>query len=603
MFKILQYYIFLAIIFMGTSRALAQKNERIRYKADKLEYGKKNGESYRKLTDNVIFTQKETTVYCDSSFFYNKMNVMEAFGHVKIVDDSTTITSNKLVYEGDNRMAKLRENVVYVRGERRLYTDFLNYDLEAEIANYFDNGKLVDTTNTLTSEIGYFFAKDNYAQFYNDVVLIAPDFTLKTDTLRYNTITKVAYTYGTTEIVSEDGTVLHALGGEFRTITDQSEFTEGHVETDDYTLEGDQLYFDDVRKYYKAIGHVKLTAKEKDVIIIGEEGYYDKESEISKIFGNPIMKRILEADTFYLAADTLVAIESAYDSAKRILAYHDIRIYKEGLQGIADSMAYFRADSLIYFYRDPVMWNERNQIVADTISLEIGDNQIEKMNLMTNSFLISEDTIQNYNQIKGRQMVAYFEENQIDHIDVDGNGEILYFALEEGDSSLMGMNKIFCAHMKITFRNQQLSNFRVYNNPEAQFIPPHELTDEIQRLASFAWREDERPLLFEVAPYLDPNYDPNAVVIEPLPSVSEADTIDSNRSKTDSALKNSTPRPANSVKNSTQNRSGADRQKSMQPSTRPPGQSPTAPTRSRTSDTKKKEILKKKDIRLKDDRK
>lgn len=507
MLKSLQYYTLLFIILVGTTDAFSQKNERIKYRADELEFIRGKEESYRKLTGNVVFTQKNTTVYCDSSFFYSKRNVMEAFGNVRIVEDSTTITSKKLTYEGDDRMAKLREDVVYVRGERRLYTDFLNYDMEAEIANYFNHGKLIDTTNVLTSEIGYYFAKDDFAQFYNDVVLEAPDYTLKTDTLRYNTITKVAYTYGRTEIVSESGTVLHAKGGEFRTVTDQSEFESGEIETDDYILKGDQLFFDDVRKYYKAIGNVKLTAKENDVIIVGEEGFYDKANDISKVYGRPIMKRVLEADTFYLSADTLVALESQFDSLKRILAYHDVKAYKKGLQGIADSMAYFRSDSLIFFYHDPVMWNEKTQIVADTINLEISENEIKKMNLRTNSFMISEDTIENYNQIKGRKMEAFFEDNEINYIDVDGNGEILYFGLEEGDSVLMGMNKIFCARMKIHFKNQELIRFKVYQNPEAQFIPPHELTEDIQRLKGFAWRINERPKLYDVAPYLNPLYD------------------------------------------------------------------------------------------------
>ncbi|MEQ8469777.1 MAG: OstA-like protein [Marinoscillum sp.] len=514
MFKILQYYIILLIILATIPMAYSQNGKRIKYEAEgSLEYGKRGDERYRKLIDKVVFTQESTTVYCDSSLFFSKRNTMEAFGHVKIVDESTTITSRKLIYEGDNRMARLRENVVYTEGERKLYTDFLDYDLDGEIANYFNKGKLIDSTNVLTSKIGYYFAKDNYAQFYTNVVLVAPDFTLKTDTLKYNTITKVAYTYGPTEIINkEEGTTLYAKGGEFRTEIDESDFVYGEIETEDYYLEGDELYFDDLKKYYKAVKNVKMTAKNDDVIITGDEGFYDRRNGISKVYGNPLMKRVLEADTFYLAADTLVAIESDYDSLKRILAYQDIKIFKKGLQGIADSMAYFMQDSVIFFYNDPVMWNNKNQITADTINLEISENEMKKMNLQTNSFLVSEDSIHNFNQIKGRDMEAYFKDNQIDRIDVNGNGEILYFALEEGDSVLMGMNKIFCASMQIRFKDQKLSSFSVYTNPEAQFIPPHELTQEARRLTNFSWREPERPTLFTVAPYLDPNYDPSKVI-------------------------------------------------------------------------------------------
>ena len=508
MSKTLQYYTFLIILLMASPLVHAQKGKKIRYKAEgSLESGRRDGESYRKLVDKVVFTQENTTVYCDSSLFFSKRNVMEAFGHVKIVDDPAVITSVELLYEGDARMARLRKNVVYREGERRLYTDFLDYDLDGEIAHYFNGGKLIDSTNTLTSKIGYSFSKDNYAQFYTNVVLIAPDFTLKTDTLKYNTTTKVAYTYGPTEIIDNKGTTLHAKGGEFRTEYDESDFIEGNIETEDYYLEGDELYFDDQDRYYKAISNVKMTAKNDDVIIIGDEGFYDRKNGISKIFGRPVMKRIMEADTFYLTADTLVAIESEYDSAKRILAYPNIKIFKENLQGKADSMAYFISDSLLFFYTDPIMWNEQNQITADTISVEIKNEVLDKMNLMNDAFLVSEDTIKNYNQIKGREMITYFVDSEINHIDVNGNGEILYYALEEGDSLLMGMNKIFCARMQIRFKEQKLSSFSVYTNPEAKFIPPHELTDDVKYLAGYSWREEERPELFDVAYYLDPNYD------------------------------------------------------------------------------------------------
>lgn len=514
MSKTLQYYTFLLILLMTSPLAQAQKGKKIRYKADgALEFGKRDGESFRKLNDNVVFTQENTTVYCDSSLFFSKKNVMEAFGHVKIVDDPAVITSEELTYEGDNRMARLRKNVIYREDERRLYTEFLDYDLDGEIANYFNNGKLIDSTNTLTSKIGYYFSKDSYAQFYTNVVLIAPDFTLKTDTLKYNTTTKIAYTYGPTEIIDEGGTTLFSQGGEFRTELEESDFIEGEIETEDYYLEGDELYFDDMERYYKAVQNVKMTAKDEDVIIIGDEGYYDRRNGISKIYGRPVMKRILEADTFYLTADTLVAIESKYDSAKRILAYPNIKVFKQGLQGIADSMAYFIQDSVLFFYNDPVMWNVQNQISADTISLEIREEVLKKMNLMTRSFLISADSIDNYNQIKGRQMEAYFEANQIDRIDVNGNGEILYYALEEGDSVLMGMNKIFCATMQIRFKDQKLSSFSVYTKPEAQFIPPHELTEEIKFLMGFQWRNNERPELYDVAYYLNPDYEPGDSII------------------------------------------------------------------------------------------
>jgi lipopolysaccharide export system protein LptA len=535
----IQYYTFLLAFFLASVHANSQDNkEKIKYKAEQLELVKKDGDKVRKLTINVVFTQESTTVYCDSAFFYKNSNIMEAFGHVKIVDDSTTITADKLIYNGDTRISNLRDNVIYRNGENTLYTNFLDYDLDLEIAHYFNKGKLVDETNTLTSQIGYFYSQQDYALFKKNVFLDAPDYDLTTDTLRYNTETKIAYTFGPTTIIKEDSSILNAEKGEFRTKTDQSEFVNGRIETKEYYMEGDDIFFDEANKYYKAIGHVKLTSKEDSIIIIGEEGYYDKIAGLSKVYGRPIMKKPIKSDTLYLSADTLVAVENDIDSLKRVLAYFDVKIFKKGLSGISDSMAYFKSDSMLYFYNDPVMWNDRNQSEADTIAIEMRNEKLDRMYMMSNAFLTSEDTLINYNQIKGRSMTAFFIENKMNKLKVNGNGEMLYYSLEEGDSILMGMNKIFCSHMQIDFRDNKLIRFKVYVNPEANFIPPHELTTEIQRLEGFQWRINEKPELFDVAYYLD-----STLNVQKTDSL----TLENNHDKTVAAPINPKSKPVKSI--------------------------------------------------------
>ena len=93
--------------------------------------------------------------------------------------------------------------------------------------------------------------------------------------------------------------------------------------------------------------------------------------------------------------------------------------------------------------------------------------------------------------------------NTIDYVDVTGNGESLYFALEqktlENDSLratatlLTGMNKIICSNMKINFMEGKLNNITFYVMPDAKFIPPLEIKEADRLLKGFRWRETERP--------------------------------------------------------------------------------------------------------------
>lgn len=492
---------FVFMILLSAFGVQAQKVDRIKYKADDLFEFRKDGEKIRRLIGNVVFAQKTTTMYCDSSYYFVKDNVMEAFGRVRIVDDSVTITSKKLIYNGQDRTSKLRGNVVYTKGEQRLTTEFLDYNMDTEIGNYFNGGKLKDSTNVLTSKTGYYYGLQKYALFWNNVVLEAPDYTLKSDTLRYNTVPKIAITEGKTTIITEDESILHAKGGTFRTKIEQSEFIEGTVETTDYYMEGDELLFDDLKKYYNAKGNVRLTSKEDDVVIIGDKGFADKGNGISKVYGNALMRRFLQNDTLYLAADTLVSIESEYDSAKRILAYNNVRIWKKNLQGLSDSASYFLQDSLLFFYTDPIFWNLNNQLEGDTIAMEVTEKEIKTMSLLQGAFLVTEDTLQNYNQIKGRSMKAHFVKSQIDRIYVNGNGESIYYVLDENDPNdifTLGMNRILCSDMTIRFKDEKLDNISFYIKPEARFIPPHELTPDVQKLEGFEWQGANRPVLSDL---------------------------------------------------------------------------------------------------------
>lgn len=495
------FWIGLILLTIAVLDADAQKGEKIRYKADRLTNARQGKVRFKKLLHNVVFTQESTTVYCDSAYFYNKRNEMEAFGRVRIVDDSTVITAKKLIYQGDEGMALLRQDVVYKKGRKVLYTDILDYNLVTEVGEFKENGKLVDEQNTLTSLYGVYHSKIGRAYFYKDVLLVSPDFNLKADTLEYSSISKVAVTKGPTYIENKDGTTVDADGGRFKTAQDQTIFDDGTIETRNYIVTGDELFIDDQKKFYTAEGNVVMTSKKDDIVIYGDKAIYDKKAGTSKVYGRPLMKRIMRQDTFFMVSDTLVSIENVDKDKERILAFHNILMYKSNMQGKCDSVAYFLSDSTIHMYNDPVLWNKNSQMVSDSMDLFFEKDILKTMTLRKNAFLISIDTLGQYNQIKGRKMVGVFNAfGDIQKMDINGNGESHYFVLK-GDSLMIGMNKIFCSAMTLRFQDNLMQNISFYTQPEAKFIPPHELNESDMYLEGFDWREDERPELYQVATY------------------------------------------------------------------------------------------------------
>jgi len=463
-----------------------------------MEGGRKNGKRYNKVVGDVLFIQGMTEIYCDSAFFYRRANAIEAFGRIRIYDhaDSSEITADRLKYAGDDQFAELRNNVVYKKDSLILYTDNLDYNLYDKSARYFSGGKILDGSNVLTSLNMFYDSQNQQMEFRRNVILVNPDNTLKADKLDYDMATKIAKTFGPTEVISNDGrTVFSEEGGTFDMKVSRTSLKSGTIETSSYILEGDDLYYDEKLGLNRAVGNIYMLSKDEDIIITGEESINYQNTGITKIFGDPLMKKATGTDTLYLRADTMIIYDNQDIKERHLDAFQNVRIYKADFQAIADSLIYDFGDSIIYFFNDPVLWTAKNQIEADIINIKINKSEIETMDLNTNSFMILQDSLGNFNQLKGKTMKAHFIDNMINHLDVNGNSECIFFALDEIENTIMGMNKIICSEMTIRFIDNRADNISFYTSPEAQFIPPHELQESDKELKGFAWRADERPYL------------------------------------------------------------------------------------------------------------
>ena len=485
-----------SLLMIAFASAQAQKKVQLQKGAGKLIGGIRNGERIERVIDNVVFVQNTTTIYCDSAWFYRSKNMIEAFGRVRIVEgDSVTITASRLEYDGNKKRAKLRHNVVFTKlATATLYTDFLDYDRVVNEAFYYNGGKLVDSINTLTSRKGYYKVNSNLAAFKKDVNVSNPDYSMVADSLQYNSKSKTIFFISETTVTHKDSSSFIYKSGRYNTITKTSSIDQGLAQSQRYELKGKTYDLDDNRKMYKVRGDVVMTYKDENLKIYGQAADYFRSKNIAKIYDHAYVTMVTEeGDTLFMTADTLVSIDDADPAKKRLLAYHKVKIFKNDLQGIADSLEYRSADSTIYFYKDPVLWTDENQMTADSIKIQIEKKTISKIYLIANAFVISKDTLMNFNQIKGRRMTAEFGNNQLKRVYVQGNGESLYFALDEKTRELTGMNKIVCSSMVIRFVESKVNNLSFYVKPEANFIPPHELKDDETKLSGFTWKAPLRP--------------------------------------------------------------------------------------------------------------
>ncbi len=465
-------------------------------KAESLRGTTINGQMVNKVKGNVVFKQENTVIYCDSAYIFKDQNTIEAFGHLKIEDDSTVITSAQGVYNGNTRVASLRNNVIFKQKKGvTLYTDNLDYDRIKRIASYKGGGRLVDSTNVLTSQRGYFDENSRMASFAKNVKGKSPEMTMTSDTMQYNSYSKIVYFKSKTLLVDNEQNKAQYETGYYNTITKKSSLRSGQFETTDYYLEGNDLELDDFIGVYTATGNVLMTAKEEDIILTGNQAVFDKPSGKTKIFGQPIMKRIMaEGDTLFLRADTLVSVER-HDTlgGNLLIAYPSVSIYKSDLQGKMDSLVYVVNDSVLNIFKDPIIWTQGSQMTADTMSMVMRNGTIDKMIMTSDGFIISQDTLKLFNQIKGRMMTTYFKNDIIDRVSVTGNGESIYFVSKEEERELTGMNKVICSSMLIRFKENMVHKITFYSKSDGDFYPPKKITSETMQLNGFKWRVNEKP--------------------------------------------------------------------------------------------------------------
>jgi len=466
--------------------------------ADSLTISTENGVEIRRVVNNVRFRHKGSMLYCDLAIQNVGSNLIQAFGHVKVVQgDTITVTGDTLLYYGDTRFAIVSGKKAVLTDEKRTLTSKkLEYDMANGLAYYRLPGRTVDSANVLTSKEGVYNTRTKVFDYYGNVKLVNKKYVLTTDTLIYNSITKWSYFNGPTKIVNDDGTLV-AKRGQYNTVTEESSFsTRTMVENESYTLTGDSLFYDSQKQLGLAKGNVEIFAKEDKTLLTGDEGIYRGLEGFSKVFGHALVKSVVSEDTLYIRADTLYSIQNKLDSTRKLIGDRNVYIFKSDFQGRCDSVLYNTADSTVFFFQEPILWGSNYQMEADSISAFLVNNKIDRMLLRSNSFVISEDTlIAQYNQVKGRTINAYFnEESNLKRVFVDGNGQSAYYAMGE-DGKLIGLNRVECGKMNLQFAANRVNRIAFLGQPIGSLIPPQNIKAPQRQLEGFNWRIGEKPTL------------------------------------------------------------------------------------------------------------
>ncbi|MBQ1200609.1 MAG: hypothetical protein IIX59_01385 [Alistipes sp.] len=198
-----------------------------------------------------------------------------------------------------------------------------------------------------------------------------------------------------------------------------------------------------------------------------------------------------KVDTTAVATDT-IAVDSTF---KLIMALRNVRMFRSDAQMVCDSLISRSTDSVIHLYKSPVLWNEENQITADSMHIYSRAGRLSKALFEGHPMTVAEIDTAHYNQVAGKEMISYFNENnELYRNDVNGNVQTIYYMQEENSPQITMMAYIESGDMTAYLENRQLKGITYRTNPTYFFYPIDKIPEDREtKLKGFTWEAHRRP--------------------------------------------------------------------------------------------------------------
>lgn len=452
------------------------------------------------LEGNVLLRHEDAHLYCDSAYLNQVTNSFEAFGRVKMTQgDTLVITAKHLIYNGNTKTAYLHEKVKMKNRDVVLTTDTLTFEREKNLGYYTCGGTLKDKKNTLVSKNGYYHSDTKLAEFKYDVLAYNEDTRIESDTLTYNTSTEIAGMVGPTVIHNIDHddpdsveTVIYSDLGWYDTANDQAELlNHSQIVHDKHNfLTGDTIFYDNDKGFGKCFHNIEMNDTSNKMMLTGHYGYYQESGEIMLVTDSARIINYQDEDTIFAHADTLYSF--AVDTNKVAIAYHNARIYSKEYQAISDSVMFNTIDSVTHLMQIPILWNEEMQVTGDTIRIyPKNEDEIDRMHVKGNAMVVQKEDSIHFDQISGKDLIGYLFDNELEHVEVLGNAESIFFPTDE--DQLIGLNKMQSSYMNVYFKDGEVDRIKVFPSPTAVMYPMEQVIEPMLKLANFTWQIEARP--------------------------------------------------------------------------------------------------------------
>ena len=574
----------------------------------------RNGQSFRKVVGPARFLHNNTYLLCDSAMWNVSTNIIDAVGHVQIIQDRTRLSSGSLQYVVDDDLAKFRGGLVQLedKDKNTLRTRYLDYNTKDSVAIFQNGASMRDKDGQIIESLyGSYDSKASLFVFNDQVNMYMDTTFVKTSRLEYRSDLNTAYFgYGTD--MWQDDNMLSANDGWYDRDKELFFFRRNvHLLTKDQEAWSDTLYYHRKLNDVDMRGSVELMDTTRNVFgLAGRVEYMDSLSRVKMTVTPAVMsidedQKTARRDTVWFGADTIVyrgikrhlvdslwkvdankrladlsgdpvteyrrkaaeeAAKAAEEAAKKnpnaqagrdrgpdglnrntgtkpaggppnkpgeekkpdataqppvdttgaqpplpvdslaappppvdttqlsfIWATRRVKMFRSDMQMSCDSLVYNDLDSLVRLYRDPLVFSDGNrQYAADSIYLVIKDRKADRARLMSNAFITTQEDTLCYDQIKGAEMMAYFDTTRtLRRFDALGGATALFFLTE--NDALATVNKVESKMLYALFDQGNLDKIYYFDNAKNDAYPIVQLPKEERYMKGFRWDPERKP--------------------------------------------------------------------------------------------------------------
>ena len=273
-----------------------------------------DGASYRKVIGPARFLHNDTYLLCDTAYWNVQTEVIDAWGHVSILQDETVLTSDKLTYLVKDDLAQFRGSMVQLtdKDHNTLRTRHLDYNTKDSVAVFMNGGSMRDKDGQIIeSRRGIYDSKVKKFTFEEDVNMFTDSVFVKTSSLVYESDLSLA-TFGSATDVWKEENMLSSEQGWYDRGREMFFFKDNvHVMSQEQEGWCDSLFFNRASSDVDMLGNAQVSDTTRNVYALaGRINYQDSTSKVTLTREPAVISKMEEqdgtVDTVYLGAEKLV---------------------------------------------------------------------------------------------------------------------------------------------------------------------------------------------------------------------------------------------------------------------------------------------------------